>query len=326
MAKSPDFVIWLVTPRCNMRCAYCYVGHFENELSNSEALLVAESLVELRPSSVGITGGEPLLWRPLHNVIEILSAGGVASSVQSNLVLFSPDDAKFFAEREVFLFTSLDGPTKEPHEVFRGAGSWDAVIRGLRLARDAGVEFATVTTVNRANVKELPAILELSRDLGATYAAFLPIIPVGRASGGNFLPNARDLLDAFTALRDAADSLGFKASVWCAPFSLLIGSTKYFKASNCPTRKAFDVLPDGSIPVCDTLRIRVSDIRKGAREAWREYLAHPIVSKLNMEAPIECVDCPKKSKCVGGCRARAYALTGSLEKPDPLCPRIAAVS
>lgn len=171
-------------------------------------------------------------------------------------------------------------------------------------------------------MNELPAILELSRDLGSTYAAFLPIIPVGRASGGALLPPAGELLEALCSLRDTANSLGFRASLWCAPFVPLSGSSKHFRVHGCPSGKAFDILPDGTVPVCDTLRMKVSDVRKGVKEAWYDYLRHPLVRKLD-EAPGECRDCPQRNVCRGGCRARAYALTSSLEAPDPLCPRVA---
>ncbi|RLF12226.1 MAG: hypothetical protein DRJ98_01315 [Thermoprotei archaeon] len=320
VSAPPDLVIWLVTARCNMSCAYCYMEGVHGELGADEAIAVAKGLVELAPSSVGITGGEPLLWRPLRQVLEILSANGVSSSVQSNLTLFSPSDADFFAEHNIFLFTSLDGPAKKIHEKFRGPGSWEALLRGLKLARDAGLQFATVTTISWANVRELPSILELSRQLGSSYAAFLPVIPAGRAATTSFLPSSAELLEAFYSLRDAADLLGFKASIWCAPFAYLIGPTKHFHVYECNPRRSFDILPSGIIPVCDTLRIPVSDVKKGVAEAWREYLAHPLINEIAAKLPSTCKSCAARDRCRGGCKARAYALTGSFEEPDPLCP------
>ena len=324
MKATPSFVIWIVTSRCNMRCSYCYTGDLRGEFSEEAAVKVAEGLVELAPRSIGITGGEPILWPPLRRIIKLLRDGGMSVSLQSNLKLFDIGYAKFLADLGVFLFTSLDGADSLTHEAYRGIGSWEAAIRGLKIAHDVGLEFATVTTINSMNVDKLPSILELSSRLGSSYAAFIPIIPVGRAAKSySLLPDPGRLIDALQSLRDKAYSLGFHASIWCAPFAASIGGGRYFYVNRCAIASSLDILPDGSIPICDTLRIRISDVMKGVATAWSEYTSHPLVKRIAVRIPDRCRDCKLSSRCYGGCIARAYAMTGSLEEPDPLCPRIA---
>lgn len=325
MNFAPNLVIWIVTSRCNMLCRYCYTGDLTGEFSLEDAVKVAEGLIKLAPRSVGITGGEPLLWPPLRRIIKLLRSGGMEVSLQSNLRIFDEGYAKLLADLDVFLFTSLDGPDSSTHEVYRGIGSWDAVIKGLKIAREIGLEFATVTTINNMNIDKLPSILEISSKLGSNYAAFITVIPVGRASGfSSLLPDPAKLPSALTSLRDKAYSLGFPASIWCTPFALDIGEGKYFHVNRCAILSSLDILPDGSIPICDTLRIKVSDITKGVTAAWDEYVSHPLVKRIATRIPDRCKGCRISSRCHGGCIARAYALTGSLEESDPLCHLIVA--
>jgi GeoRSP system SPASM domain protein len=42
---------------------------------------------------------------------------------------------------------------------------------------------------------------------------------------------------------------------------------------------------------------------------------------LLLSPPGECAVCERVEKCLGGCRGRAYAMTGSLDRPDPACSK-----
>jgi GeoRSP system SPASM domain protein len=75
----------------------------------------------------------------------------------------------------------------------------------------------------------------------------------------------------------------------------------------------FDVYPCPMLPVKlgnildrPLKEIIRSDEKKGLR---RDILKRPSV----------CVSCGETDACKGGCRGRAYVMTGSLEQPDPAC-------
>jgi radical SAM protein with 4Fe4S-binding SPASM domain len=319
MPIKPDFTIWLVTSRCNLKCSHCYASDIAGELTEGYALKIAEDLANFS-TPVDITGGEPLLWKPLRSVIKLLKSHGVDVSVQSNLSLLDSDYAKFFSDFEISIFTSLDGSSRELHEKLRGLGSWDSLMNGLKLVREFGLKFATVTTITGINLHALTDILRLSRDLEASYAAFIPVIPIGRAKYNDRLRiNPSELLNAVIVLRDTANSLGFEATIWCAPFLSSVESTKYFHVNDCPIYRAWDILPDGSIPLCDSLRIKVTDVKIGVSKAWEEYLASPLVRNVLSTIPDACRNCKYNVICRGGCKARAYAITNSFTIPDPLC-------
>ncbi|MEM1557836.1 MAG: radical SAM protein [Candidatus Bathyarchaeia archaeon] len=322
MPAKPDFTVWLVTSRCNFRCSHCYSYDIVGELSEDEALKIAEELADFS-TPVDITGGEPLLWKPLRSVVRLLRECDVDLSIQSNLSILDGDYAKFLSDLGVFIFTSLDGPSREVHDKLRGFGSWDSLIRSLKLLKGFGLDFATVTTITRVNLHVLTDVLKLSRELGASYAAFIPIIPIGRARYNDQLNiEPVELLNAVISIRDSTDALGFKAAIWCAPFLSSVGSTKYFYVGDCPIYRAWDILPDGSIPLCDSLRIKIADVKIGVSKAWEEYLASPLVKEVFTTVPEACRGCNYSRLCRGGCKARAYAVANSFSSPDPLCPLI----
>ncbi|MEM2740356.1 MAG: radical SAM protein [Candidatus Bathyarchaeia archaeon] len=162
MGAALSLVIWLVTSRCDMRCSYCYMGGLKGEFSYREAIGVAGGLAGLAPRSLGITGGGPLLWPPLREVLRSLRNVGLGTSIQSNMRLFDIGYAKLFADLDILLFTSLDGADNLTHEACRGIVSWDTGVRGLKIAYDQGLDFATVTTISHVDVDKPPSILEFS--------------------------------------------------------------------------------------------------------------------------------------------------------------------
>ena len=71
---------------------------------------------------------------------------------------------------------SLDGSTPETHDEFRGLEkAFENSIRGIKLAKEAGIEFQINTTITKTNLDEIPKILNLAEKLGAVaHHIFLP--------------------------------------------------------------------------------------------------------------------------------------------------------
>jgi pyrroloquinoline quinone biosynthesis protein E len=85
-----------------------------------------------------------------------------------------------------------------------------------------------------------------------------------------------------------------------------------------------DICVNGDALLCDVLDIVITNVReRNVADAWIEYESHPLVRTLSSPKLKEpCIDCPIKSKCLGGCYARAQLILGDLYGPDPLCPRV----
>src|SRR5438093_7344880 len=82
---------------------------------------------------------------------------------------------------------SLDSIDRARHDAFRHrAGSWDGAVRATRVLTDAGLDFSLHMSVTDWNVGEVPAMIDLARELGAKVLNFFFLVRTGRG---------RDLID-----------------------------------------------------------------------------------------------------------------------------------
>jgi uncharacterized protein len=82
---------------------------------------------------------------------------------------------------------SIDGP-REIHDAYRvdkkGRGSFDKVMRGLRLLQKHGVEYNVLTTVNRVNADHPLEVYRFLRDeVGTEWMQFIPVVERVDADG-----------------------------------------------------------------------------------------------------------------------------------------------
>jgi radical SAM protein with 4Fe4S-binding SPASM domain len=75
---------------------------------------------------------------------------------------------------------SLDGADAITHDAFRGIpGAFDAAVHGLRNLKALGMSVQINMTIARHNAHQLPAVLQLARNLGADALHTFLLVPVG---------------------------------------------------------------------------------------------------------------------------------------------------
>lgn len=142
-----------VTEACNIRCSYCVYGgayeakrvHTNKKMSWEVAKRSIDYLVEHSKGStfpdrmLGWYGGEPLMNFPLIKrtaayFTEVFEGIPVRFNMTSNATFWNEQIMDFFAEYDVDLLVSLDGP-KEVHDAYRvnaqGRGTFETVMRNL---------------------------------------------------------------------------------------------------------------------------------------------------------------------------------------------------
>jgi radical SAM protein with 4Fe4S-binding SPASM domain len=76
---------------------------------------------------------------------------------------------------------SLDSTDKVKHDAFRHLpGSWDGAVRATKVLTDAGLDFSLHMSVTDWNVGEVPAMIDLARELGAKVLNFFFLVRTGR--------------------------------------------------------------------------------------------------------------------------------------------------
>ncbi len=185
--------------RCNLRCDYCffleksalYPGSDSKMTDEVMGAFVRQTIQAQRVPFVTLAwqGGEPTLMgldffrRALEVERETLPAGWqVERTIQTNGTLLDDEWAAFFAENDVLVGLSLDGP-RELHDAYRhdGAGRpvFDKVEAAAWLLQKHGAEFNVLCTVNAANEDHPLEVYRYFRDeLGARFLQFIPIVEV----------------------------------------------------------------------------------------------------------------------------------------------------
>ena len=182
---------------CNLDCAYCFFlkkeklypgGHFRMTDEVHEAY-IRQLLEAHRTPEVTIAwqGGEPTLMgldffrRSLELQRRYQKPGTrIENTFQTNGILLDDEWCRFFHEHNFLIGLSLDGP-RELHDFYRkdkkGRGTFERVVRAVRLLQKHKVEFNILCTVNSQNADHPLDVYHFFRDeLGAGYIQFIPIV------------------------------------------------------------------------------------------------------------------------------------------------------
>lgn len=180
---------------CNLDCHYCYYldkaeiyGGHEPRMDFETLEIVIREYIEandVEDVTFNWHGGEPLIlgidfYRKALELEKKYGEGKrVHNTIQTNGTLVNRDWAKFFRDNEFLVGISLDGPA-DIHDRYRkdkgNAPTFDKVVRGLDIMRNEGVEFNTMSTVNKASEGRGLEVYQFLKSLGSRYMQFMPVV------------------------------------------------------------------------------------------------------------------------------------------------------
>ncbi len=184
-------------PICNLACDYCYYlpkkRLFQNtEFKMSDEILenfIIQKIITSSGKEVEFTwqGGEPTLLglQFFKKVVNLQRKSApksmkIYNSIQTNGLLITPDWCRFFKAHNFLIGISIDGP-KMFHDIFRhfkdGQGSYEAVIKAIKLFKQYNVDFNILCCVHEGNVDHPLEVYRFLRDeIGARFIQFIPIV------------------------------------------------------------------------------------------------------------------------------------------------------
>ena len=178
-----------ITDRCNYKCVYCRTGEVGAqypELSIEEYLRLIKLFVDLGIEKVRLTGGEPLLRRGLVELVQELARlrthNGelldLALTTNGHLLdsLAAPLKAAGL-NRVTVSMDAVDASTFE--QITRVPGSFQAVLRGVRAARAAGLTPRRISCVllRGFNDDQVEAFAQFAREESVVvrFIEFMPL-------------------------------------------------------------------------------------------------------------------------------------------------------
>jgi AdoMet-dependent heme synthase len=340
---EPRLIAWEITRSCTLNCRHCRAaakrGPYEGELSLDEIKRVLDNVAAHFNPIMILTGGEPLLRPDLLDIIrhaKSLKLRPVLATCGTHLTEQVARDIKEAGIERISV--SIDGPDAQSHDSFRGVpGAFEASMKGLDAARAAGLEFQVNTTVTRLNMDDLEAILDLAVSLGAV--AFHPflLVPTGRGKDlQEHLLDAEEYERILHRIYDLRDTTPIPFKPTCAPHYYRILRQREAEEGREVSREThgLDAMSKGcmgglsfafishvgKVQICGFLEKEAGDLRESGYDfaaVWRE---SPLFNELRDPANYkgDCGSCGYWRWC-GGCRARAYAVSGDHLAEEPHC-------
>lgn len=330
---KPRIIAFEVTRRCRFNCWYCRAnaGYDDNkeELTTEQCKKIIASVAKFGKCMMILTGGEPMERSDIYKLIRY----GRKQKLRVVMATcgYAIDDKSIAKLKKAGILTlslSLDGASAETHDVFRQSkGAFDSVIRAAETAERADVRFQINTTISKINVNEVSAIAKLAEKLGAYCFNPFILVPTGRGKGF-----ADEILEPveYEALLNELFRIKLKSSievrVTCGPqFARVARQTKAEKrmgdVSGCMGGRGFGFINyRGDVQTCGFLNVSAGNLIENSFDFSEIWIASEFLNKIRNTSGYkgDCGICGCVNTC-GGCRARAYAVSGDYLAADPVC-------
>ncbi len=334
-------IAWEITKSCNLACKHCraeaHMDPYPGELDTSQAKELMNTFPETGNPVVIFTGGEPLL-RP--DIFELAAHGrdlGLRCVMAPNGTLITPENAREIKDAGIQRCSiSIDGPTAREHDSLRGvSGAFDQAMAGIEYLKSAGVEFQINTTVTRDNLDKFKDIFHLAQNLGAVAWHIFMLVPTGRGAKitDQFI-TARQYEEVLNWFYDFRKTTDMHLKATCAPHYYRIMRQRAHEENMAVTRENFGldamtrgclggigfcfISHVGQVQPCGYLELDCGNIKNVPfPEIWRG--SHRFQELRDQgQYKGKCGACEFHKVC-GGCRARAYTMSGDYLEEEPLC-------
>ena len=234
---------------CNFRCGHCSISDFRHQDRKGSKTFTVERVRELfwqadeaGLAHVGISGGEPLLFRDLDQIIEAINPKKFHIQVDTNGWLMTDEKAQHLKDIGVDkIQLSLDGLSPEEHDAFRRKpGSHERALRAIDSIRKAGLSMhiATVATHQRIQSEEFIQFLEFAKSRDVAVSMVWPKLVGEWAGRYDILPTLEDVTyyNGLQKKYHLYDHLtpGYGMDIGCIAVKRMISITQYGDVMPCP--------------------------------------------------------------------------------------------
>jgi radical SAM protein len=352
--ENPFIVIWELTRACQLNCLHCRAEaqykRDPRELNFEEAKNLIDQIYSLDNPMLVFTGGDPLMRDDVYDIAKYAIDKGVRVSMTPSATPNVTKEAIRKA-KEVGLSRwafSLDGPTAEIHDHFRGtSGSFDLTMNAIKYLHELEIPIQINTVISRYNIDHLDEMARLVEELDCVLWSVFFLVPTGRGKESDMISPVQHE-KVFQWLYDLSKRVPFDIKTTAGQHyrrvvinqkirdnkdsdkeiryrdALNKGKTGQFDGlgrapSGVNDGNGFvfishigDVYPSGLLPIkCGNVREQsLGDI----------YRNSPVFKSLRNpnEYKGKCGVCEYRFVC-GGSRSRAFAVTGDYLESEPFC-------
>jgi radical SAM protein len=357
-SKAPFLVIWETTRACDLACKHCRAEAILDrnplELTTDEAKRLMDEVRRFGRIVFVLSGGDPVRRPDLVELVEHGAGLGLRMGLTpATTPRMTPE---LLAELKraglARVAVSLDGSNAEIHDEFRQVdGSFQEGLRILRQARELGLSTQVNTTITRHNIDDFSQLCALMSEVGIVFWEVFFLVPTGRARAED-VASAEEFEAVFHQLYDLSKIAPFDIKATAAPqyarvvLERQVAERRAGEREESPdplTAGLFYSLQDGigrargvtegdgyafvdhvgEIYPSGFLPVSAGNVREAG--LVKVYRSAPLFLELRDKDLLKgkCGACEFRNIC-GGCRARAYAMTGDYLESDPFCSYVPA--
>lgn len=338
-------ISWYITDYCNLRCKHCYHEGFAKSVDQSIEQIqlenrILEQMVELSKEweivCIRFMGGEPMLHPRIFEFAKYIKREiGCEIGVATNGLHFTDENIVKIQESGIDkIQVSLESSQKEQHEFYRGKGTWESTLQGIRKIVNSGIRTGIRMTVSKTNLDKMDEFAQLGKNMLVDLVSFNKYIPdeyntellqnLSREEHTYMLKKILELKqiygDEFVISEDPCLNDYFSQAIE-EEFEREL--KEGYPVGGC-SAGLFDLIisKEGIIYPCTMLRLPIGDVKKETLvNIWES--DNVVLQKLRDRGRYlegRCKDCSSKLFC-GGCRAAAHKMNGNFMGEDPFCDK-----
>ncbi len=338
------WLAWEITRRCNLHCVHCRSSSElevkeHPDFTTEEGKRIIDDISSFAKPVVVLSGGEPLLRDDWQELASYGTEKGLRMCLATNGTLVTPEVCHRIKDAGIRMVSlSLDGSTADIHDNFRNQpGAFEGTMNAARLFRESGISFLINSSFTKRNQPDVPNVYRLAKELGATAWYMFMIVPTGRGE---------DIMEELISPEDYEELLKWHYEMEKNEHDLLVRPTcapHYYRVRMQLAKKEGERIEhrslkfstggskgclagqliclidvDGNVLPCSYFPLAAGNIReKSLREIWD---SSSLFRELRDFSSYKgrCGVCEYIRVC-GGCRARAYAVSGDYLQEEPFC-------
>ncbi|MFX1239029.1 MAG: radical SAM protein [Promethearchaeota archaeon] len=292
-----------ITEKCNLSCKHCYITKKNRSDFPLDKLKdIIKDFFNLQGIKLILTGGEPLLYSHLEELLEFLIDYPFQKELLTNGILIKqePRILELLKQNRFNVYVSVDG-LEATHEDFRDATCFKNTLEGIKLLLKNEINTSINTMVHKQNIGEFDKLFQFIKSLGPIKNWSVDIPTFDEST-------PKDVVDKYQITPEEGGKI-LKEYGWGVIYES--ESNEYCCG---PNLMAIDVL--GTVTKCGFFYDQnVGNVHElGLKKSWEL-----IQKNLNwLLSDLKCIEkeCDYLNECRGGCRYRAYKNTNDISGVD----------
>ncbi|MCC3359233.1 pyrroloquinoline quinone biosynthesis protein PqqE [Bacillus sp. REN16] len=326
--QPPFSLLAELTHRCPLHCPYCSnpieMTLKEMELSTGDWLRVLSEAADLGVVEVHFSGGEPLLWPDLDELIEHASSLEMYTNLITSGIGLTEEKALRLKEAGLAnVQISFQAGEAELSDRIGGFKAFEKKRKAVEAVKRTGMHLSLNVVLHRLNIDTLDEIITFAHEMGAERLelANTQFYNWALLNRERLMPSKEKIERASEIYESARARFGKEMEIiWVIP--------DYYESTPKPCMGgwgaiALTVAPNGDVLPCPTAGmiegISFENVRQRAlNDIWYESNSFNRF-RGDEWLPETCRSCDMLHQDGGGCRCQAFALTGDAGATDPVC-------